>query len=127
MERLTAVRRTEADAAALVKDIREQAADLESAQENLKDLHRRLLDTGKPQEAEQAAATLAAAAQQAAQVQRLLPGVTEASQRLGTAARQLQARADAFRGPERSPEGKLHLGALQPPSPGGHRRHGPGR
>jgi hypothetical protein len=92
------VRRGAADAEALVQDIRKQAADLESAQENLKDLLRRLLDTGKAQEAEQAAAALAAAQQQADQVQRLLPKAAEASQRLGAATRHLQTRANAFRG-----------------------------
>ena len=97
VERLTAVRRGAADAEALVHDIRKQAADLESAQENLQDLHRRLLGTGRAQEAEQAAAALAAAKQQAAQVQRLLPKVAEASRRLGAATRRLQTRADAFR------------------------------
>lgn len=97
MERLAAVRRDAADADALAEDIRKQAADLESAQENLQDLLRRLLDTGSPQEAEQAAAALAAAQQQAAQVQRLLPKAAEASRRLGAATRRLQTRADAFR------------------------------
>ena len=97
VERLTAVRRGAADAEALVQDIRKQAADLESAQETLQDLHRRLLDTGSAQEAEHAAAALAATKQQAAQVQRLLPRVTEASQRLGAEMRQLQTRANAFR------------------------------
>jgi phage shock protein A len=97
VDRLTAVRRGQADAAALAEDIRKQAADLESAQEKLQDLHRRLLDTGRTQEAEQAAAALAAAQQQATQVQRLLPKVAEASRRLGTQVQRLQTRAGAFR------------------------------
>jgi hypothetical protein len=97
LERLAAVRRGEADAATLVRDIQEQAAELESAQAKLADLHRRLLDAGRPQEAAQAAGTLAAAQQQAAQVRLLLPGMIEARRRLGEERQRLQARADAFR------------------------------
>jgi hypothetical protein len=94
LERLAAVRRGEADAATLVKDIQEQAAEVESAQAKLEDLHRRLLAAGRPQEA---AGTLAAAQQQAAQVRLLLPGMIEARRRLGEERQRLQARADAFR------------------------------
>jgi hypothetical protein len=97
LARLTAVRRGAADADALVHDIRQQAAELEAVQENLRALRRRLLDTGQAHDAAQAAAALAAARQQAEQVRRLLPEVTEASRRLDAAARRLQARADAFR------------------------------
>ena len=97
LERLTAVRRGEADAATLVKDIQDQVAELESAQAKLADLHRRALDAGRPQEAAQAAGKLAAARQQAAGVRRLLPGVIEARHRLGEKSQRLQARADAVR------------------------------
>ncbi len=97
LERLTAVRRGEADAATLVKDIQEQAAELESAQAKLEDLHRHAMDAGRPQEAAQAASNLAAAQQQAAEVRRLLPTVIEARNRLGKATQRLQARAEALR------------------------------
>jgi hypothetical protein len=47
LERLIAVRRGEADAATLVSDIQGQAAELESAQAKLEDLHRRALDAAR--------------------------------------------------------------------------------
>ena len=97
VERLTALRRGAADADTLVRDIREHASNLESAREAMQALRRRLLDTGRAQAAERIAAKLAATEQQLAQLQRLLPKVTEASQRLAAETRELQARADAFR------------------------------
>ncbi len=97
LERLTAVRRGEADAATLVKEIQEQVAALQTAQAKLEDLHRRALDAGKPQEATEAAGKLAAAQQQIAQTRRLLPGAIEARHRLGQAAQRLQARTEAWR------------------------------
>ena len=97
LEQLTAVRRGEADAAALVKDIQDQVAALETAQAALEDQHRRALDAGRPQEAARAAGKLAAARQQIAEARRLLPGVIEARDRLGLATQRLQARADAWR------------------------------
>ena len=97
VERLTAVRWGAAEADTLMRDIREHASYLESAREGMQALRRRLLDTGRAQGAERIAAKLAATEQQLAQVQRLLPKVTEASQRLVTEMRELQARADAFR------------------------------
>jgi hypothetical protein len=96
LERLTAVRQGKAEAASLVEDIQDQLAELELAQPELQDLHRRAQEAGGPQAA-QAAGTLAAARQQAAMVRRLLPGVIEARHRLGEATQRLQARADAFR------------------------------
>jgi hypothetical protein len=96
-ERLAAARRAAAAAAALVQDIQDQARELESAKAELEDQHRQAVDAGKPQEAAQAASHLAAAQQQAAELQRLLPTVIEARNRLGTVNRKLQARVDAFR------------------------------
>jgi hypothetical protein len=96
LERLTAMRRGEADAASLVEDIRKHAVDLESAQEKLRDRHHRLLDADT-QEAARAAGALAAAQRQATQVRQLLPKVIEAGRRLGEETQRLQARADAFR------------------------------
>ena len=97
LEQLTAVRRGEADAAALIKDIQDHVAALETAQAALEDQHRSTLDAGRPQEATQAAGNLAAARQQIAQARRLLPGVIEARDRLGQATERLQARAEAWR------------------------------
>ncbi|MBO0820245.1 MAG: hypothetical protein J2P26_05280 [Nocardiopsaceae bacterium] len=76
LDRLTALRRGEADAATLVIDIQEQLAELEAAQ---------------------AAGKLAAARQQAAEARRLLSRMIEARHRLGEQRRRLQARADAAR------------------------------
>jgi hypothetical protein len=97
LERLTAVRRGEADAAALVKDIQDQFAKLTAAQATLEDAHRRALDEGKPYKAAHAAGKLAAVHEQVAEVQRLLPRMIEARHRLGERARSLQARAEAAR------------------------------
>jgi phage shock protein A len=97
LEQLALLHRGEADAATLVKDAQDQAAELESAQAKLADLHRQAIDAGRPQEAARAASNLAAAQQQAAEVRRLLPTVIEARNRLGEAAQRLHARVDAFR------------------------------
>ena len=97
LEPLTAARGAAAAAATLIKDIQDQAAELESAKAELEDQHRQAADAGKPQEAAQAASHLAAAQQQAAGLRRLLPTVIEARNRLITINQQLQARVDASR------------------------------
>jgi phage shock protein A len=97
LERLTAARRAAAAAVTLVKDIQDQVAELESAKAELEDRHREAMDAGEPQEAAQAASRMAAVQQQAAELQRLLPAVIEARNRLGTITLQLQARVGAFR------------------------------
>jgi hypothetical protein len=97
LDQLTAVRRGEADAVTLIKDIRDQVAALETAQAALEDQHRRALDAGRPQEAAQAAVKLAAARQQIAQARQMLPGIIEARHRLGQATARMQARAEAWR------------------------------
>lgn len=96
-ERLTVVRRGAADADALVRDIRKHSSNLEAAREGMQALRRCLLDTGREQGAERVAAKLATTEQRLAQVQRLLPRVTEAGQRLVTEMRELQARSGALR------------------------------
>jgi phage shock protein A len=93
----TGARRAAADAAALVQDIQDQARELESAKADLEDRRRQAVDAGKPQETAQAASYLAAVQQQAAELQRLLPAVIEARNRLVTINQQLQARVDASR------------------------------
>ena len=96
LEQLAVLRRGRADAAALIKDIQDQVAALETAQAALEDQHRRALDTGT-QEATQAAGQLAAARQQMTAARRLLPGVIEAGRRLDQATERLHARAEAWR------------------------------
>jgi phage shock protein A len=97
LERLAAARRAGGAAATLVQDIQDQAGELESATATLEDQHRQAADAGKPHEAAQAASHLAAAQQQAAELQQLLPTVIGAWNRLVTINQQLQARVDAFR------------------------------
>jgi hypothetical protein len=97
LDRLMALRRGEADADALVRDIQDQVAELAAAQATLEELHRRAVAAGRPQEAAQAADQLAAVQQQAAGAGRLLPRMIEARRRLREQTRQLQARVDAAR------------------------------
>ena len=97
LERLTTLRRGEADAAMLVRDIQDQVAELAAAQATLDELHRRAVDAGRPQEAAQAAGKLATLQQQAAEARRLLPRMIQARQRLRERVQQLQARAEAAR------------------------------
>jgi hypothetical protein len=95
LERLTVLRRGEADAATLVGDIQDQLTELQAAQAKLEEIHRQAADAGRPQEAAQAAGKLAAI--QAAEARRLLPRMTEARNRLREQNQQLQARAEAAR------------------------------
>jgi hypothetical protein len=97
LDRLQVVRRGEADATALSRDIQDQLTELESARAELDDGHRRALDTRRPQEAAQAVADLATAQRQAAELWRLLPRVLDARRRLAVQGQRLQARAEAFR------------------------------
>lgn len=97
LERLAILRRREADAATLVKDIQDQLTELEAAQAKLEFVHRRALDAGRNQDAAQAAGKLAALQQQAAEARRLLPRMTEARQRLREQSQQFQARIEAAR------------------------------
>jgi hypothetical protein len=97
LDRLQALRQGEADAVVLSRDIQDQIAELESARENLAEMHRRALDAGREEEAARATGQLTVIQRQAAEVQRLLPGVTDAAHRLNRETRRFQARADAFR------------------------------
>jgi hypothetical protein len=97
LDRLLVLRRGEADATTLSRDIQGQIAELESARAKLDDEYRRALDAGEPQEAAQAVTDLAAVQQQAAEMRRLLPGVMDAERRLAERSQRLQARAEAFR------------------------------
>jgi hypothetical protein len=97
LERLTLLRRGEAEAITLVGDIQDQVAELEWAQAKLEDSHRRAREADRPREAAQAAGKLAMAQQQAAEARRLLPEMIRARDRLGEVIQRRQARADAFR------------------------------
>jgi hypothetical protein len=97
LEQAAAARRSAAAAATAVKDLQDQAAELESAQAKLDEQRRRALDAGRPREADEAAGKLAELRRQAAEARRLLPGLIEAGHRLGEQSRRLQASIDAFR------------------------------
>ena len=97
LERLAAARRAAVAAVTLIQDIQDQVRELESVAATWEDQHRQAADAGKPHEAAQAARHLAAAQQRAAELQRLLPTVIGAWNRLVTINQQLQARVAAFR------------------------------
>ena len=97
LERLQLMRRRAAEAAWLVRDMKDQIDVLESAQARLDDRRRRALEAGREEEAAKAADRLAAAQQEAAQARQLLPWITETETWLDTRLRRLQARIDAFR------------------------------
>ena len=97
LDRLQVLRRGEAEAAMLARDIRGQITQLESTRASLDDEHRRALAAGQPQKAAQAVTELAAIQQEAAEVRRLLPGVVDAGRRLAERSARLHERADAFR------------------------------
>src|SRR5215467_14880447 len=97
LDRLTALRRGEADAATLVKDIQDQLTEVEAVQATLEELHRWALDAGRRQEAAQAADRLATVKQQAAEARRLLQKMIEARQRLGERTQRLRERVEAAR------------------------------
>ena len=97
LERLTLLRRGEAEAITLVRDIQDQVAELEWAQAKLENSHRRALEADRPREAAQAASKLATAQQHAAEARRLLPEMIQARDRLGEVIQRRQARADALR------------------------------
>ena len=97
LERLQLMRRRAAEAAWLVRDMKDQIDVLESAQARLDDRRRRALEAGREEEAAKAADRLAAAQQEAAQARQLLPWITETETWLDTRLWRLQARIDAFR------------------------------
>ena len=91
--RLQALRRGEADAATLVRDIQDHVGELAELEQQ----HRHARDAGTPQEAAQAADKLATVQRQAAEARRLLTRMIEAGNRLRERNQQLQARVDAAR------------------------------
>jgi phage shock protein A len=97
LEQRQAERRRAADVATLAQDIREQIAAVESLRATHDTQRRRALDAGGREAAADAAAKLAAASDQAAQLRGLLPGVTETEQQLSEENQRQQALVDAFR------------------------------
>ena len=97
LDRLQVMRKRAAEAAWLAKDMQAQIDDLESAQARLTDRHRRALDEGRPDDAEQAGRQLAAAQRDATQARQLVPWITETEAWLRTRLQRQQARTDAFR------------------------------
>jgi phage shock protein A/DNA-binding XRE family transcriptional regulator len=97
LERLQLMRRRAAEAAWLVRDMKDQIDVLESAQARLDDRRRHALEAGREEEAAKAAGRLAAVQQEAAQARQLLPWITETETWLDMRLRRLQARIDAFR------------------------------
>jgi hypothetical protein len=96
LEELTRARRSEADAAMLVRDIQAHADELASARAELADRHRRAQEEGRAEEGAEAG-QLAAVLDQEARLWELLPRMTKARHRLSEATQRQQTRADAFR------------------------------
>ncbi len=97
LERLQVMRRRAAEAAWLVRDMKDQINVLESVQARLEDRRRRALAAGREEEAAKAADRLAAAQQEAAQARDMLPWITEAERWLDTRLRRVERRIGAFR------------------------------
>ena len=116
LERLQVMRRRTAEAAWLVRDIKDQIDVLESAQARLDDRRRRALEAGRKEEAAKAADRLAAAQQEAAQARGMpVPWITEAERWLGHAAAAGGAADGCLPDPEGSAEGDLHRRARRAP------------
>ena len=97
LERMRVMRRRAAEAAWLVRDLKDQIDVLESAQARLDEQRRRALEAGREADAAQAARRLAAAQQEAAEARNLLPWITEADRWLGERLRRMERRTAAFR------------------------------
>jgi phage shock protein A/predicted XRE-type DNA-binding protein len=91
------VRRAVSDAATLTRRLQLQITELESLRAKLGAQRRRALEAGRQDLAGEAAAELAAADEQVAGLQRLLPGAIEAEQKLTERSQRAQLQVDAFR------------------------------
>jgi hypothetical protein len=108
LDRLQALRRRAAEAAGLVKDMKGQVDELESAQARLDDRRRRALDEGRPDDAEKAAQQLAAVQREATVARQLVP-LEYRDRGLDADARAASAVPDGcLPGQERRPQGGLH-------------------
>lgn len=97
LERLTMLRRGDAEATDLIRDLLRLLAELGSAKENLAGPRRDAATADHQPAAAQAAGQLAAAELQEAEVRRLLTAMNETRERLREQSRRLQARVEAFR------------------------------
>jgi phage shock protein A/DNA-binding XRE family transcriptional regulator len=96
LEQMQTVRRHHAEAAALMKDIEQQVADLETRQAQLGDQRWQALQEGKPEEAAQAVDELAKVQGELGELRQLLPRVTEAERRLYLKHQRQHERVTAF-------------------------------
>jgi hypothetical protein len=85
------------EAAALVKDIEQQVAELEAREAALADQRWRALQEGKPDAAREAVDELAVVQAKLAELRRLLPGVVESERQLRSKDQRLQDQVGAFR------------------------------
>jgi hypothetical protein len=97
LERLRDLRRTWADAHDLVKDLKDQLAELMAGRARLEARHREALDAGRPEEAAPLGLSLAALQQQMTEVQQLWSGAANTRQQLDERMRGVQTRIDAAR------------------------------
>src|SRR5260370_25316632 len=85
------------EAAALVRDVKQQVAELEAREAALADQRWRALQEGKPDAAAKAVDDLAVVQAKLAELRRLLPGVVESERQLRSKEQRLQDQVDAFR------------------------------
>src|SRR5260370_28358286 len=85
------------EAAALVRDIKQQVAELEAREAALADQRWRAPQEGKPDAAAEAVDELAVVQAKLAELRRLLPGVVESERQLRSKEQRLQDQVDAFR------------------------------
>jgi hypothetical protein len=97
LERLTVLRRGEAEAVTLARDLQVLRAELDSIRAKLAETRRAAVTEGSQLAAQDAARQLVAVDQQAAEVRQLLPAMIQAGQRLSEQNRRRQARVEAFR------------------------------
>jgi phage shock protein A len=97
LDRLRVMRKRAAETAWLVKDLRAQIDDLESAQARLEDQRRGALEEGRKEDAEQAGRQRDTAERDITQARQLVPWIAETEGWLRTRLDRTQRRTDEFR------------------------------
>ena len=97
LDRLRVMRKRAAEAAWLVKDLRAQIDELESAQARLEDQRRGALEEGRKEDAEQAGRQRVTAERDITQARQLVPWIAETEGWLRTRLDRTQRRTDEFR------------------------------
>jgi hypothetical protein len=97
LEQLRDLRQHGDEAAALVRDIEQQVAELQEQEATLSDRRWRALQEGKPNAAGQVVDELAVVQAKLAELRRLLPGVVESERQLRSKDQRLQGQVEAFR------------------------------